>query len=149
MTYHVITVTLEDISGVTAAKDKYGLQTQSLTFNVTVAGKRQYSVCICGEPRLENGMVVTAVLRDPSNWQTLIAWLNHSTGQVCGVESPLQPFAVFAFTVLIGAMFVLKAVSADTGASFSTALVLMAAAINVWSLQSWLKSVRVYRLLKL
>ncbi len=51
MTYHALTVTLEDINGITAAKDKYGLQTESVTFNVTVAGRRQYAVVMRGAPR--------------------------------------------------------------------------------------------------
>ncbi|MEW6343207.1 MAG: hypothetical protein RXR20_01830 [Paraburkholderia sp.] len=148
MTYHAITVTLENINGITAVKDKYGIQTQSLTFNATVSGKRQYAVSLRGEPRLENGMVVTAVLRDPENWQTLIAWFNHSSGQICGVEPPLQPFAVWLFTVLIGIMFFFKAVSANTGTGFRAVLLLAVVGINVWSLLSWIKSVRVYRLLR-
>jgi hypothetical protein len=148
MAYHVITVTLENVTGITAAKDKYGIQTQNLTFNATVAGKRQYALTIRGEPRIESGMVVTAVLRNPENWQTLVAWFNHSTGQVCGVESPVQPFAICLFTVVIGAMFVLRATTADASVSFATVLILVAGAINTWALLGWVKSLRVYRLLR-
>lgn len=148
MSYRSTTVTLENITGIVATKDKYGSRTTRLTFNVTVAGRRQYAVAMRGEPRLENGMVVTAVLRDTENWQSLVGWLNHTTGEVCGVDSPARAFALCVFTVLLGVLFTLKALSPDSSAGFMTVLFLTAIAINAWSLLSWRKALLVYRLLK-
>ena len=71
MTYRAITVTLDDIGGVVFEKDRSG-GTVATMFNVTIAGRRQYSVKMDGTPRLASGTVVTAVLRDPDNWQTLV-----------------------------------------------------------------------------
>lgn len=148
MPYRAVTVTLENMSGIVAAKDKYGSRTISLTFNVTVAGKRQYAVVMRGEPRLENGTVVTAVLRDTENWQTLVGWLNHTTGEICGVDPPGKSFALCVFTVLLGLLFTLKALSPDSSAGFMTFLILTVIAINAWTLLSWRKALIVYRLLK-
>lgn len=145
MPYRAVTVTLENISGIVAAKDKYGPRTISLTFNVTVAGKRQYAVVMRGEPRLENGMVVTAVLRDMENWQTLVGWLNHATGEICGVDPPGKAFALCVFAILLGVLLILKALSPDSCAGFMTVLFLTVIAINAWSLLSWRKVLIVYR----
>lgn len=148
MGYYAITVTLENITGITAVKDKYGTQTQGVTFNVTVAGKRHYAVVMRGNPRLENGTVVTAVLREPENWQTLVAWLNHTTGQICGIDSPGQHLMKLLFSAFIATLFVLKAAGEHTGTGFAVVLLSLAAIINAWSLASLRKSVKVYRLLK-
>jgi hypothetical protein len=148
MPYHAVTVTLENISGIVAAKDKYGSRTISLTFNATVAGKRQYAVVVRGDPRLENGMVVTAVLRDTENWQTLVGWLNHRTGEISGVDSPYKSFALCVFTVLLGVLFALKALNPASSAGFMTVLFCIVLSINAWSLLSWRKTVIVYKLLK-
>ncbi|WP_144111980.1 hypothetical protein [Paraburkholderia sp. BCC1886] len=148
MTYHAITVTLENISGIVATKSAHGYTTLGLTFNVTVAGKRHYAVQIRGAPRLDNGMVVTAVLRDPENWQTLVGWLNHASGQICGVKEPVERLALCGFTMLIGVAFSVKAMRPDTSTAQAVVLFLTVLAINAWSLLSWLRTVRVYRLLK-
>ncbi|RFU43992.1 hypothetical protein [Paraburkholderia sp. DHOC27] len=148
MTYHAVTVTLENISGIVAVKDKYNSTTQSLTFNVTIAGKRQYAVVIRGNPRLDNGTVVTAVLGDPENWQTLLGWLNHTTGEICGVESPGARVAMCAFSILVGVVFFLRALRPDSSAVVMTVLLGTAAVGNAWALLALRRSLAVYRLLK-
>ncbi|CAJ0716653.1 hypothetical protein LMG6871_01866 [Ralstonia edaphis] len=48
----------------------------------------EYSVAAPGEPRIEAGMTVTAYLREPGNWQTLVAWRDHASGEiVCEAEA--------------------------------------------------------------
>ncbi len=47
MTYRAITVTLDDIGGVVFEKDRSG-GTVATMFNVTIAGRRQYSVKMDG-----------------------------------------------------------------------------------------------------
>jgi hypothetical protein len=146
MTYHAVTVTLEDITGITANKSRSG-NTQSLNFNVTVQGTRQYAVLIRGAPRLESGTVVTAVLRDPSNWQTLIGWLDHSTGETFGIDSPGELLWRCLFAAAIGLSFAVTAFSERSGVH-RTVLLLLAVAMNVCSIGWWLRSVRAYRLLR-
>ncbi|MFM0554059.1 hypothetical protein P0D69_24220 [Paraburkholderia sediminicola] len=149
MTYHAVTVTFENVGGVVVQRDKSGART---SFNVTVSGKRQYAVQMRGEPRLENGMVVTAVLRDTNNWQTLAGWLNHTTGEICGVDSPVKSFWSFVIVLLISLVFSLgwldEALSGKRGATGTFVCILAVLVINAWSLFSWRKSVTVYRLLK-
>lgn len=148
MIYHAVTVTLENITGITAGSDMYCLRTTSLTFNVTVSGKRQYAVVLLGAPRLENGTVVTAILRNPENWQTLVAWLNHSTGEICGIDSPGELFARFMFASIMGVLFVLKAMDADSSMAFAIVMLCTAVVITAWSFGTWLRSFKVYRMLK-
>ncbi len=131
-------------------KDKYGRRTIGTAFNVTVAGKRQYAVQMRGAPRLENGMVVTAVLRDKDNWQTLVGWLNHPTDEICGVESPGISFWWFVAGVLMSDLLYFKwRVEAHSGGSSTRLVVWIIAvlAINAWSLFSWRRSAKVYRVL--
>jgi hypothetical protein len=148
MTYHAVTVTLEDIGRVVEQKDQYGLRTVRLTFNVTVAGRRQYAVQIAGAPRLEDGMVVTAVLRDPKNWQTLAGWLNHATGEICGVESPGKPLFFFLFGLLASVLYSLKTLSGNTSTGGLIFTFLVVIALNAWLLSWWRKSAMIHRLLK-
>lgn len=148
MAYHAITVTLENIGGIVEQKDRYGVGTVRVAFNVTIEGKRQYAVQIAGAPRLDNGMVVTAVLRDTENWQTLVGWLNHATGEICGVDSPGKPLAFCVFNVLLGILYSLRALSTDISTGSMIFWFAGLVAINAWSLLSWRKSATVYRLLK-
>ncbi|MGF6771276.1 hypothetical protein P3T18_003755 [Paraburkholderia sp. GAS199] len=148
MTYHAITVTLEDIGSIVAVKDRYNRTTQGLTFNATIAGKRQYAVTISGNPRLDNGMVVTAVLRDPANWQTLAGWRNLTTGEICGVDEPGKWVAMLGFTALFGFLFVLKAMHPDASVAGRVALLSVVVLGNAWSILALRKSLAVYRLLK-
>ncbi|MFM0737016.1 hypothetical protein PQQ51_07190 [Paraburkholderia xenovorans] len=151
MTYHAITVTLEDIGGIVAEKDRYGRRTVSTAFNVTIAGKRQYAVQMRGAPRLESGTVVTAVLRDRDNWQTLMGWLNHSTGEICGVDSPGIYFWWFVAGVLMSTLLYFKWINEAHSGDASVRVVvwiIAAITINGWTTFAWQKAARVYRLLK-
>ncbi len=151
MTYHATTVTLENIGGIVAEKDKYGGRTISTAFNVTVGGKRQYAVQMRGAPRLESGMVVTAVLRDTDNWQTLVGWLNHATGEICGVGSPETSFWWFVAGILMSALLYLKWINEAHSGDVSVRVVVWifaVVAMNAWTLFSWRRSAKVYRLLK-
>lgn len=148
MTYHAITVTLDNISGIVATKDRYGKRTVSLTFNATVNGKRQYAVVVRGSPRLDSGMAVTAVLRDPENWQTLKAWLNHNTGEICGVDSPGHCLSLCVFNVLLGILFSVREISADTGTGAMIFWICSVGLLNAWSFLSLRKSLIIYRLLR-
>jgi hypothetical protein len=93
-----VTVTISDVSGVATTRTRYGPHTE---FNFTADGRRQYAVQMRGTVHVENGMIVTAVLRDPNNWQTLEGWLNHQSGCIEGV-SPIWSlrFAAILFSTL-------------------------------------------------
>lgn len=42
-----------------------------------------YAVCGWGRPTLRNGMTVTAVFPYDEDWQALIGWVDHDTGEIC------------------------------------------------------------------
>ena len=42
----------------------------------------EYSAAAPGEPRIEAGMTVTAYLKEPGNWQTVVAWRDHGSGKI-------------------------------------------------------------------
>jgi len=151
MTYRAITVTLGDIGGVVFEKDRSG-GTVATMFNVTIAGRRQYSVKMDGTPRLESGMVVTAVLRDPDNWQTLVGWLDHSTGQICGVNSPAKSLGSFVVIAVISAAFSIKwlgeVLSGGVNTVGTVVCLLAGLAMNAWAFSRWRKSATVYKLVR-
>ncbi|CAB4046620.1 hypothetical protein [Paraburkholderia phenoliruptrix] len=146
MTYHAVTVTLENITGITPNKGRAG-DTQSLNFNVTVQGVRQYAVLIRGAPRLENGTVVTAVLRDPNNWQTLVGWRNHLTGEICGVDSPTALFLRCLFALAVGIPAAVEVLDEKSG-GYRVYVLVMIVLFNMFCFGAWLKSLRVHRLLR-
>lgn len=95
---HPTTVTFADVSHVTYSSSLYGpTRTQ---FDFTVGSKREYSVSIADEVRPHNGMTVTALLREPGNWQTLVGWIDHKSGKVSGVSSPASQCWVAVSCVL-------------------------------------------------
>ncbi|CAJ0700425.1 hypothetical protein [Ralstonia holmesii] len=51
-------------------------------FGFQSGGHIEYSAAAPGEPRIEAGMTVTAYLREPGNWQTLVAWRDHGSGDI-------------------------------------------------------------------
>lgn len=51
-------------------------------FGFEAGALRKYAVAIAGEPRIEAGMTVSAVLRQPGDWQTLVGWVDHETGEI-------------------------------------------------------------------
>jgi hypothetical protein len=148
MTYRAATVTFENIGGIVAEKDKSGGRMVRTTFNVTVAGNRQYAVQIAGAPRLENGMVVTAILRDTENWQTLAGWLNHATGEICGVESRGKSSFLCVSGLLLSALFSFKLTRGNASAGGLTFWFVAVIVMNAWTFFSWHKATLVYRLLK-
>ncbi|MFL6660165.1 MAG: hypothetical protein ACJ8GW_18920 [Massilia sp.] len=47
----------------------------------------QYGVQLPGSRTFQDGMVVTAFLQEEGNWQTLLAWGEHATGEVVSLRS--------------------------------------------------------------
>jgi len=66
----------------------------------------KYAVAIPGSPRIEAGMTITAVLEEAGNWQSLLGWLCHETGEIAcrGVLSEAMGFVV----VPVGAGWVVQ-----------------------------------------
>jgi hypothetical protein len=103
-----VTAKIDDVSGVVTTRTRYGAYT---AFNSTIDGQRQYAVQLLGTVRVESGMIVTAVLRDPNDWQTLEGWIDHQSGRIEGVSSISSlRFAAILFGSLFVAAVVLGVV---------------------------------------
>lgn len=44
-------------------------------------------ITVPGSPRLEPGMKVRALLREPEDWKTLVGWLDLTTGELAGPDA--------------------------------------------------------------
>jgi hypothetical protein len=60
----------------------------------------EYSAAAPGEPHIEAGMTVTAYLREPGNWQTLVAWRDHSSGEIICEAEAGWVLCLFGFVAL-------------------------------------------------
>ena len=68
-------------------KTLFGFECQS--------GKR-HNVSINGNPRLEAGMSVVAVLARDDDWHSLVGWVNKATGEIAGPEPINLPLVMVA-----------------------------------------------------
>ncbi|WP_174956186.1 MULTISPECIES: hypothetical protein [Burkholderia] len=105
MKLYRVTAAIDDVSGAVTTRTRFGTNT---VFNATIDGQRQYAVQILGTVRVESGMIVTAVLRAPNDWQTLEGWRDHQSGRIEGVSSISSlRFAAILFGALFVAVVVL------------------------------------------
>lgn len=111
-------------------------------------GRKVYGVSVPGEPRIEAGMEVSAVLTTEGNWQTLIGWKDHATGAV------VLPRARFAFIELLGPLavatvFGLLGRSAGSAVGRYAAFGVAALGLLVWIdlLNRWRRNRRAARIL--
>ncbi len=77
---HVETLILERVFDVQRPSLAGGRQLTS-DFSFEAQGRRMYGVNAPGMPSLKAGDRVSFVLREAGNWQTLMGWRNHSTGE--------------------------------------------------------------------
>jgi hypothetical protein len=85
-----------------------GLMT-STNFGFASGGKRFFDVTIHGQPRIEQGMTVVALLEKTDGWEGdgLWGWVDCSDGSIaCG--SALRLFSVFLLSLFFAIMFPLR-----------------------------------------
>jgi len=51
-------------------------------FGFQAGDQKKYGIAAPGSPRIVAGMTVTAVLHRPGDWQTLLGWVDHETGEI-------------------------------------------------------------------
>ncbi len=73
------TVRLDRVFGVVQTSQNRKVVT---LFGFESANRREYSVAAPGKPRIESGMTITAYLKEVGNWQTLIGWRDHKSGEI-------------------------------------------------------------------
>jgi hypothetical protein len=96
-----ITITLDRVFDITTGSAR---GRHPCTFvNFQSGALSQFGIALPGSPGLRNGMTVTALLDKYDNWQTLLGWVDHETGEiVCWSRG--QEVLFFAALVPISAL---------------------------------------------
>ncbi len=74
------TVTFEQVFDVT--RNVRRSRVPSTEFGFQAGEMKVQSVLVSGSPRIEAGMTVTALLDRPGDWQSLLGWVDHETGEI-------------------------------------------------------------------
>jgi hypothetical protein len=90
------TLTFERIFDLLKTADRGG---RYALFGFESAGARRYGVRIDGWPDMEEGMTVTAVVRN--DWQVIFGWINHSNNQI-HFEGIGRSLVVLLATIFMG-----------------------------------------------
>jgi hypothetical protein len=96
-----ITTTFDRVFDVVASQTPY--RHGGTLFSFEAGGHNEYGVLVAGNPVVCSGMTVTAILKEPGDWQSLMCWRNHETGEIAfgGREPP--PSRIFSM-ILFGVM---------------------------------------------
>lgn len=78
---HTVTVFLDRVFDV--QPDYFSGNLSRTRFSFEGGGRQHLSVVVDGQPQLEAGQTITAILAQPDDWQTLMGLRVHETGQVC------------------------------------------------------------------
>lgn len=101
----------------------------STLFSFQSGNRCEYGVAVPGEPEIFDGMTVTAILGTAGNWQTLMGWVNHATGELTCKASSI--FAVFvAIPFVIAALTLIK-----THAFAGGVMLLFSSALMFWTVR--------------
>lgn len=73
-------------------------------FSFESNGIRQFAVPAPGKPNLRTGTVVTAYLGDEDNWQTLVGWKDHTTGELIIESAVPESFAAIVVSILLASL---------------------------------------------
>ncbi len=76
-------------------------------FSFMSAGDYVPYVSVPGWPSIEPGTTVTAFLRQPGNWKSLVGWVNHASGEVAAPNFKRSAWAAVLDGVWSTAWFVL------------------------------------------
>jgi hypothetical protein len=76
-----VTVTFERVFDLVRSGGYDGKPAHSL-FGFSAASGTHYGVEVPGHPEIQPGHTVTALLKEPGNWQTLVGWHNQTTREV-------------------------------------------------------------------
>src|SRR5689334_11825350 len=75
----LVTVTFDRVFDIVRMSSKGRVWTE---FGFEAGPLRKYAVPVDGEPRIEAGMTVSVVLRKAGDWQTLMGWVDHQSGEI-------------------------------------------------------------------
>ncbi|MGG7607375.1 hypothetical protein [Massilia sp. BKSP1R2A-1] len=91
-----ITITIDRVFDITTGLSR---GRQPCTFFSFQSGEtNQFGVALPGKPEVESGMTVSVLLEESDNWQTLLGWLDHRTGEItCWSRGPQVFFFLLSF----------------------------------------------------
>ncbi|MQR00608.1 hypothetical protein [Glaciimonas soli] len=55
-------------------------------FSFESSGVKHYGISVRDWPKIESGMVISALLERDEDWQSIFGWVDHSTGEVFNSE---------------------------------------------------------------
>lgn len=105
---------------------------------------RHYAVCAWGAPSVRSGMTVTAVFPDKEDWQALVGWVDHETGEIC-CKSWTAYLWCLMFVPMAAAWSHDAVRTAPLGAAIVMTLASMAALAVAWDARSVWRAQRFLR----
>jgi len=75
-----VTITFDEVFDI--VRNSQRSRVLSTQFGFRSGDMKKHGITVPGSPRIEAGMTVTAVLERPGDWQTLLGWVNHETGEI-------------------------------------------------------------------
>jgi len=70
-------------------------------FGFVAAGRTEYSVTLPGRPRIDAGMTITAWLVEAGNWQTLVGWRDHASGEIICFDPAAERFGNIVLAIVL------------------------------------------------
>ncbi|WP_139220061.1 hypothetical protein [Collimonas sp. OK412] len=113
-------------------------------FSFESNGARQFAVPAPGKPDLRTGAVVTAYLGDEGNWQTLLGWKDHATGELI-IESAVPEIFVVIVSIFLALLFVWHGVQLTI---YLGAEILILGTVMIFSLKSILHILKAHSALR-
>jgi hypothetical protein len=106
-------------------------------FSFQSGSTRQFGVAVPGKPAIRDGMVVSALLREADNWQTLLGWVDHGTGEIV-CQSRAQSVFFLVWSIPVGAA--LLALSRKSPAASAIGLLMLALYVFLFTRECYLLS---------
>lgn len=145
-----ITLTFERIFDVYRHPDAGGCRKHTL-FGFTANGKAEYGVTVPGWPPLEPGQTITALLDRNDDWQTLLGWVDHATGEITAYDAgPILMWSIMGGIVAalgIPAFFGAGSGVTGSGRTFGGCMIAGFTLLTIFSIAQWNKQKRVIRIL--
>ena len=102
-------------------------------FGFESAGCKEYCVAAPGRPRIQSGMTITAYLAKAGDWETLVGWREHESGEiVCQPQS--EPIFLCVWSIA-GLCF--TACGAWYGSRFLAIAAVLMVAVFGWGVRSF------------
>lgn len=130
---HIETVKLDQVFDI-QRRAATRFSKQHTYFSFECEGVKRYAIQVPGWPRIEQGDALTVVLRQTGNWQTLVGWKNHATGELVHPQphrSLLGSIEGTVITILMTALFLEASTATGKVAAGLVATMLLLLTLNL------------------